>query len=348
MRNWAILFLAAALQLSCFPSVKAEEIPELQAKSAAVTSRDGQLLYGLEPDLMLPIASTTKLMTALVVIENCDLDQPVEIQPAWCGAEGSSMYLKPGESYSVRELLTGLLLVSGNDAAVALAEFCGGSQDAFAAMMNAKAKSLGMRNTHYLNPHGLNEAGHYSTARDLAILMCACMENPAFAETIRLRNAEVGGQTLINHNKLLSGYSGCIGGKTGYTKVAGRCLVSCVEREGTRFVCVTLSDPDDWNDHIKLFDWAFSHFEERVFGAEELQYQVPVLGGSEENVLAVPFEPLHLLVPKDQELKVCAELPFFVFAPVLEGDEAGRLTLYLQDQPLAETTLSYGGSVPVK
>lgn len=348
LRNCAVLLLAATLRLSCFPAVCAQELPELGAKSAVIMSGAGELLYGLEPDLMLPVASTTKLMTALVVLEHCDPEQVAEIRSEWCGAEGSSMYLRPGDRYTVRELLTGLLLVSGNDAAVALANICAGDMTDFVAMMNDRAKSLGMKNTHYLNPHGLNEAGHYSTARDLATLMIACMENPLFFELIGLKSATVGEQVLINHNRLLARYPGCIGGKTGYTQVAGRCLVSCAERGGTRFVCVTLSDPDDWNDHVRLYDWAFSRFEERVLTDAELGWKVPVLCGERDSVSVVPAKDLRFLVPKDQELTVSAELPYYVFAPVVRADVAGSISVYLQEDLLAQADLIYTEDVAVK
>ena len=212
----------------------AEGEPSVSAASAIVMAADGTVCYERAADDRRLIASTTKLMTALLVFERADLDEPVEILPGWCGAEGSSLYLHQGDVCSVRELLTGLLLASANDAAVALACHVAGSVPAFAELMNEKAAALGMRDTHYVNPHGLDEDGQYSTARDLARLMFACMADPGFAALDAQRTGEAAGQFLENHNKLLGRLPGCVGGKTGYTRAAGRCLVSCVEHEGAQ------------------------------------------------------------------------------------------------------------------
>ncbi|MBR6840596.1 MAG: D-alanyl-D-alanine carboxypeptidase, partial [Oscillospiraceae bacterium] len=234
--------------------------PAVQAEAVVVMSGDGGVLYAKNADTRRLIASTTKLMTALVCLENTSIDDVCTAQERHCRVEGSSMYLKAGERYTVRELLLGLLLSSGNDAALALAEYTAGSEGAFVQMMNRKAQELGLRDTHFENPHGLDAKSHYSTASDLARLMLACMENGAFRSLAVQRSAEVQGLTLLNHNKLLTLCPGCVGGKTGYTRAAGRCLVSCCERDGMRLVCVTLSDPDDWNDHRTLYDWAYANF----------------------------------------------------------------------------------------
>ena len=344
--------IIACVLLSCLlcPGAAAhadEAAPEVKAQSAVLMSAGGQLLYEREPDLMLPMASTTKLMTALIVLENCPLDRVVEIPADCCGIEGSSMYLRPGEHYSVEELLTGLLLASGNDAACALACCCAGNIESFCELMNRKAQEIGMRNSHFTNPHGLNEAGHYSTARDLALLMREAMNDERFATLVSMKSAVVGGQTLLNHNKLLDRCEGCLGGKTGYTQIAGRCLVSCVERNGTRFFCATLSDPDDWSDHEKLYDWAFSQYEERVLSAESLRFEVPVLSGEQALVQAVPAKTLRLLAARDVEIELHAELPFYVFAPVAAGANAGVLRVCAQDQLIAELPLVYAEAVRV-
>ena len=204
----------------------ADDSPSLSAHSAIVMHSGGEVVFEQNPDEKMRIASTTKIMTALVVLENCALDEQVEILPEYCGIEGSSMYLAPGERCTVEELLQGLLLVSGNDAAIALACHTAGDTDSFVALMNAKAFALGMENSSFANPHGLDGEGHYSTARDMAKLMCACMENEDFARINAKKSSTVGERVLYNHNKLLSGCPGCIGGKTGYTEAAGRCLVS--------------------------------------------------------------------------------------------------------------------------
>ncbi len=338
--------LLLALLLSA-PGVYTQEPPTISAASAVVMAEDGTVVYEHAADEKRLIASTTKLMTALVVLENTDMEAEVEILPDWCGAEGSSMELHQGDRYRVRELLTGLLLASANDAAVALACFTAGSAEAFAVLMNERATALGMTNTHYVNPHGLDEAEHFSTARDLAVLMFACMQNEALASLLSQREGAAGEQRFENHNKLLWRCPGCLGGKTGYTRAAGRCLVSCVEREGTRFVCVTLSDSDDWRDHEALYDWAFEHYVNRNV-TENAAFSVPVLSGEKESVRAVPAEELKLLVPRDAELTLSAELPWFVFAPIRAGEVAGKLRILCGGQVLAELPLVYEEDAALK
>lgn len=321
---------------------RAEAAP-VQAKSAIVLcADDGSALFEKNADSRCLIASTTKLMTALVCLEHAALDDTVTARSRHCEVEGSSMYLRSGRRYTVRELLLGLLLASGNDAALALAEHTAGSVPAFVQLMNRKAQALGLRDTHFENPHGLDATTHYSTARDLARLMCACMENPAFRSLSARRTAEAAGQTLINHNKLLSLCPGCVGGKTGYTKAAGRCLVSCCEREGMRLVCVTLSDPDDWNDHMRLYDRAYENYALHDL-SKELSFDVPVVSGSRERVKAIPVPGSKLVLPKGEDTELTAELPRFVFAPVSAGDMAGTLRYWKNGTTLARFPLVYAG-----
>jgi D-alanyl-D-alanine carboxypeptidase len=344
MRKGILVRLTALLLLSLLPRASAEEEPELSARCAVLTGPDGQILYARNADERCLIASTTKLMTALVVAERCDGAEIVEIPAACCGIEGSSLYLSPGEHYTVEELLTGLLLVSANDAAQALAMHCAGSVEAFAGLMNEKAAALGMGNSHFVNPHGLNAEGHYSSAADLAKLMTACMDVPQLAEILGESSATVQEQTLYNHNKLLWRCPGCLGGKTGYTQAAGRCLVSCCQREGTRLYCVTLSAPDDWNDHMALYDWGFARYETRDL-SRELHLTVPLLTDPAAEI-ALQAEPLQLFLPKGAELTLRAELPRFVFPPVREGETAGFVTVLLDGQELGSSPLRFAESFP--
>lgn len=335
--------LAAAL---CAGHAYALDQPAVSAKSAVVLC-SGYTLFEKNADVKMPMASTTKLMTAIIAIESCPLDERVEIKPEYCNIEGSSMYLMPGESYSVKELVEGLLLVSGNDAATALACHVAGSTERFAALMNEKAARLGMSNTHFVNPHGLSENGHYSTARDMARLMEYCMEDPAFAEIDAMKNCTAGGRLLVNHNRLLDLCPGCVGGKTGFTEAAGRCLVSCCEREGTRLVCVTLSAPDDWNDHMGLYGWAYSRCTARSV-TDGLKFSVPVISGESRWAYLAPEEDKSLFLPADMEIKLTAELPWFVFAPVEAGKKAGKVTVSVDGKCLAEYYLVYTDTVPLK
>ncbi len=256
MRRRTVAALCAALTLCfCIPAVA--EAVEVSATACVLMDADtGLVLYRKNEDQRMLIASVTKLMTALVVLEQGEVDETVTVTAAHM-AEGSSMYLRVGEKLTLEELLYGLLLCSGNDAALALTE-CAGGVEPFVALMNEKAAALGMKNTHFANPNGLDDEEHYSTAYDMALLACAAANEPTLRRIASTRTAAIGGRTLTNHNKLLSRMDGCIGLKTGYTKAAGRTLVSCAEREGHRLVAVTLRDGNDWNDHEMLYDRGFA------------------------------------------------------------------------------------------
>lgn len=239
----------------CITPAVAEAL-EVSATAAVLMDADmGQVLYEKNGDRQMLIASTTKIMTALVVLEHAAPDDVITVTPDHM-AEGSSMYLRAGETVRVEELLYGLLLCSGNDAALALTE-CAGGLTPFVALMNEKAAALGMAHTSFANPNGLDADGHYSTARDMAVLAAAAVENPTFRRICSSRSVTIGQRTMENHNRLLRQVEGCVGLKTGYTRAAGRTLVSCTEREGCRLVAVTLQDGNDWADHAALYDYGF-------------------------------------------------------------------------------------------
>ena len=239
----------------CITPAVAEAL-EVSATAAVLMDADmGQVLYEKNGDRQMLIASTTKIMTALVVLEHAAPDDVITVTPDHM-AEGSSMYLKAGETVRVEELLYGLLLCSGNDAALALTE-CAGGLTPFVALMNEKAAALGMAHTSFANPNGLDADGHYSTARDMAVLAAAAVENPTFRRICSSRSVTIGQRTMENHNRLLRQVEGCVGLKTGYTQAAGRTLVSCTEQDGCRLVAVTLQDGNDWVDHAALYDYGF-------------------------------------------------------------------------------------------
>ena len=256
-RSVLILFLMAA---SLCSSVHAVEPPETSAASYILMDAEtGQTLAAANESEQRLIASTTKIMTALIVLEQCDPDEEVEIRSDWTGIEGSSMYLEEGQTMTVRDLLFGLLLASGNDAAVALACITAGDVASFSELMNKRAAELGCENTHFVNPHGLDADGQYSCARDLAVIAREAIQDEEFRTIVSTLSTPVGGMVLTNHNRLLRECEGVFGIKTGYTKAAGRTLVTCCERSGVTLICVTLSDPDDWNDHAALYDWAYDN-----------------------------------------------------------------------------------------
>lgn len=307
----------------------------------------GRVLYEKNADEHMLIASTTKIMTAIVVLEHCDLDDLVEVDSRSAGIEGSSMYLKAGESYTVEDLLYGLLLVSGNDAASALALHVADSMEEFAELMNAKAAELGMTESSFKNAHGLDEEGHYSTARDMAKLAAYCMGNEDFARIAGTVSHTVGEQTLVNHNRLLREYDGCLGLKTGYTMAAGRTLVTCAERDGARYVCVTLNDPDDWDDHKALYDWAFANYSFAEVIPAGLSYEVPLISGAEMTAQAETEGAAYALIQNGESYDMELELPAFAFAPIAEGERAGRAVACSDGQEIASVRIVYSEDVEV-
>lgn len=246
----------------------------------------------------LPMASTTKIMTALVVLENTSLHEEVRISSQAVGIEGSSLYIKTNEIYTVEELLCGLMLRSANDCAVALAGYVGEKVGInFIDLMNAKAIELNLKNTHFMNPHGLPAKGHFTTAKELAITMAEAMKNEDFCRITSLKRVKIKDQTIANHNRLLFTYQGCIGGKTGYTIEAGRCLVSVAEKDEVKLICVTLGKRDDWNIHSTAYDEWFAKGEKvELCKCNSFTVDLPMASGgiikaiNNEKVDAVLFE----------------------------------------------------------
>ena len=315
-----------------------EESADFLSARSAVLMWNGEVLFEKNSRQKLPMASTTKLMTALLTAERCRMEERVRIDASDCRVEGSSMELRGEEEKSIGELLKGLLLVSGNDAALALARHVGGSEEAFVRLMNEKAAALSMNSTHFTNPHGLTDENHFSTAADLALLMRACLENETLRSIMALKSCVVDGKTLINHNRLLYQCKGCTGGKTGYTEAAGRCLVSSCQREGAELVCVTLNAPDDWNDHRKLYDKAFREYSLRSV-TDGLRFSSPVVGGTEELVYLVAPEERSVFCRKEAKVEVTAKLPWFLFAPIEKGESAGRAIITVDGRTVGEYPL---------
>ncbi|HIU01141.1 MAG TPA: D-alanyl-D-alanine carboxypeptidase [Candidatus Coproplasma excrementavium] len=218
------------------------------------------VLYSRNADVHLPMASTTKIMTALIVCEECDPDRIISVPAEAAGVEGSSIYLRAGEEIDVRDLLYGLMLRSGNDAAVALAITHSGSVESFVDKMNARAAELCAHNTHFLNPNGLPAEGHYTTARDLCTIACAAMQNNLFREVVGTKSWHGRYRSYANKNKMLYNYEGATGVKTGYTVKAGRCLVSSAERGGMEVVCALLNEYDMYAVSASVLDSCFEKF----------------------------------------------------------------------------------------
>lgn len=305
-----------------------------------------EVLYRKNADKKMLIASVTKIMTAIVAIENGELDMQISLKPEWCAVEGSSMYLDYTKQYTLRELLTGMMLVSGNDAATAIACYMRGDERSFAAMMNEKAAELNMTNSSFRNPHGLDDDEHYSTARDLAILTDYCMDNEDFREIVSSYSATIGKNTYYNHNKLLVNYEGCIGVKTGYTLAAGRTLVSCAERNGMRLICVTLNAPDDWSDHTKLLDHGFENYRLTAFTKQNFKLSLPVISAASPYTEAAVKNDLLLLSDKNSRVDVKLEVPQILFAGGVKGEKVGDIKLYVDGKLAAKENLVYTESVP--
>ena len=295
------------------------------------------------------IASTTKIMTALVVCEQTNVLDRVRIPVEAVGIEGSSMYLQSGEVLTVQELLYGLMLRSGNDAAVALAIYTGGTVEGFAQLMNDKAHRLGLENTHFVNPHGLDAPDHYSTAADLAKLTAYAMNNPIFAKTVSTRTVTIGNRVLQNHNKLLWQLEGADGVKTGYTKASGRILVSSVVRNDRRQICVTINAPDDWNDHKTLHENGFESFQmTRLLEKGQCVGTVFVAGGQGECVSLVVAQDVYYPLRDGEIPELILPVPGFVYAPVVAGGSAGYGNICLKGTLLKRVELFYADTVEME
>ena len=308
-----------------------------------------QVLFEKNADDRALIASTTKIMTALIVCEQCNVLDRVRVQKDAVGIEGSSMYLKEGEILTVQELLYGLMLRSGNDAAVALAIYCGGTVEGFVQLMNDKAVRLGLKNTHFENPNGLDSPDHYSSARDLAILTAYAMDNPIFAKTVSTKQVTIGDRVLANHNKLLWRVEGADGVKTGYTKASGRTLVSSAVRNGRRLIVVTLNAPSDWQDHSKLFEDGFSRYSvKRLVSEGDVLGSVEIAGGDAGCATLVADEDFCYAVQDNEKVSLIPKAPGFVYAPVCEGQEAGVVYVCIGDAVVGKVTVVYGETVERK
>lgn len=332
--------LAAVLLLSC-------PVGALSAQKAILMDGiTGRVLYEKNADEKSLIASTTKIMTALIVCENCNVLDVVEIPRQAVGIEGSSMYLKEGEKLTVQELLYGMMLHSGNDAATALAIFCAGSVEAFAQKMNEKARALKLNSTHFVNPHGLDAADHYSTARDLAKLAQYAMHDPIFAQTVSTRSITVGNRHLTNHNKLLWRVEGAEGIKTGYTKAAGRILVSSAYRQGRRLLAVTIEDGNDWADHAALYEQGFSCFRlQQIVTVGDVLGSIQVFGGENDRVEILASEDFSFPLTEGERITIGRSGKGMAFAPVVDGGGAGFVYICVDGKAVGKVAVEYAETI---
>lgn len=344
MRRGTGVLLAAALCFALLPRAGAAEVTVSAQSAVLMEAESGRVLYAKDADTPRLIASTTKLMTALVALESGhSLEEDVTIPAEAAGVEGSSLYLKAGETVKLKTLLYGMLLHSGNDAATAVAFYCAGSLEAFARKMNEKAQQLGMTNSHFTNPTGLDGEEHYSTAYDMALLARACLAVPELKEITATRSTTMEGRSFVNHNKLLWRYEGCVGMKTGYTQAAGRTLVSAAERDGMTLIAVTLNAPSDWADHAVMLDYGFEHYhmEDAVTAGQSL-CSLPVSGSLVPFVSLQAEETLRWPVGPGESLETRLELGGLTSleAPVQAGVPMGRVEVLLNGEVVGERDLS--------
>ncbi len=367
LKHWrnraAALGLSLCLVGALCPVARAAG-PEVSAQSAVVLTADtGTVLFEKDGHTPRPVASTTKIMTALLALEAAQEqgDPLVDITQEMVAVEGSSMGLQAGDSISLTGLAAGMLLASGNDAANAAALYLDGSLESFAARMNQRAAALGMEDTHFVTPSGLDGEdaqglGHLSTAYDMALLARAALEDQAFRQlcsspSLAVEFAEpVKRVTYTNHNKLLTQYQGCVGVKTGFTKEAGRCLVSAAERDGALLIAVTLNAPNDWEDHTALLDYGFSQVEPYQLAGGDVRLTVPVVGSPVEVVSLRGSNGGEVTLPLGQGAQVerVVRVPKFLYAPVEAGEQVGEICWYLEGQLLGSAPLTAAGAAPLQ
>lgn len=340
-----LISLALAVAMLCPVSAGA-----ISARKAIVMDgQTGRVLYEKDANSRSLVASCTKIMTALIVCEQCNVLDRMRIPKEAVGIEGSSMYLQAGEVITVQELLYGLMLQSGNDAAVALAIYCGGTVEEFCQRMNDKARDLGLTGTHFVNPHGLDAPEHYSTARDLAVLAAYAMKNPIFAQTVSTRQVTVGSRYLTNHNRLLWQVDGADGVKTGYTIAAGRILVSSAVRQGRRLLCVTIDDGNDWVDHKTLYDQFFADYHpQTLVHAGDLLGTVQVFGGTEGEVELLSTEDFCFALAPGETVSLQLPDRPFVYAPVSENGKAGWAYVCVDGKAVGKIPVVYGATIEQK
>lgn len=321
-------------------------VPVIDAAAAIVMdAKTGRVLYSKNATIRRSIASTTKIMTALVAIENGNPDDIVTISSRAASIWGSNINLQTGQKYTLNELLYGLLLNSGNDASIAVAEHISGSVEAFVEKMNQKAKELGAYNTSYANTHGLDAPGHYSTAYDLALIARYALENPVFSKIVSTRYAAIPGKQLHNTNEMLEIYQGADGVKTGYTGKAGRCLVTSATREGMRLISVVLGSPTNYKRALgskSILDYAFENYKYRTLVEEGQEIaRLPVYKGREGLVAIKASDTVEIPLRDDEyeKLETNMFMPDGFKAPVYAGSDTGYMEYMLDGEIIGRTTL---------
>lgn len=332
------------------------DLPAAKA-SIVMDVNTGRVLYSYNSDIKLPMASTTKIMTVLLAIESGRIDDMVNVSKRASIVEGSSIFLKEGEKLRLEDLLYGIMLRSGNDASVAVAEHIGGSVERFAELMNEKSKFIGAKNTNYVNPHGLPDENHYTTAYDLALITSYALKNEEFSKIVKTQNKTIPGppntpwnRVLKNKNRMLWQYEGGNGVKTGYTKKAGRCLVSSATKNNWQLVAVVLNCSDWWNHSSKLLNYGFENYDNvKIVDKDKTLIKMNVKKGKEKYVYVYPcydlFAPLLKINETYEEVKYIACLPNYIKAPIKKNEKAGVLKIYADNYLVGKVDLLYSNDI---
>lgn len=343
---FVLVLLLDALSPCAFGSV------DVGARSAVLLDAEsGRVLFEKNADERLPMASTTKIMTALLVCESGRMQETISVSAPAALTEGSSMWLRAGERLTLEDICYGIMLQSGNDAATAAAEALCGSTEAFSVMMNKRAELLGATDTRFKNPHGLDADGHYTTARDLAKISAEAMKNPLFEKITGTKTHHISetkasaARTLKNHNKLLWLYDGCTGIKTGYTKKSGRCLVSSAHRADVGLIAVTLSAPNDWADHRQMLDYGFENYSRRIIlkkGETAATYILDEKSG--RGAPLVSEKDFGILVKQGETVVKKTEL-LPLTLPVKKGDRGATVHVFANGEKICEVPLVFKADV---
>ncbi len=353
----AILTVCSAVTAFADESDDREGSPDVSAETYVLYCADnGQILAAKDENKRMKPASTTKIMTTLLDLEaaaSCDETVTFTKEMA---AEGSSMYLELGEKVRLSDLAVGMMMSSGNDAANAAALSLSDSFEDFSELMNGRAKQIGMDNTHFITPSGLDDDDHYSTAYDMALLMTYALENEDFAKLSAKKSAKVDFVepekhiTYSNHNRLLSLYEYCIGGKTGYTMAAGRCLVSAARKDGLTLVCVTMNDRNDWDDHIKLYNYGFDNYFSENSNDSEFMAEIPCVGGTVDTVDVVGEKDISVVLPAKDKSKLERKvyIDSFLYAPIAKNQTVGRIDYIVDGNRVASVNVISADNVEIK
>jgi D-alanyl-D-alanine carboxypeptidase (penicillin-binding protein 5/6) len=353
-RSLALIMSLIISAVSGFFSVSAWE--DTSARAAVIMDvKSSRVLYSKNMDEKLAMASTTKIMTTLVAVESGKLEEKVSVSRKASITGGSSVYLREGEKHTVHDLLYAIMLRSGNDAAVAVAEHIGGSVEGFVEIMNRKAQEIGAVNTKFANPHGLDSEGHYTTAHDLALITAYALKNPIFAEIVNSKKKTIEGppnenwdRVMINKNKMLWQFDGGNGVKTGFTNKAGRCLVSSATRNGMQLVCVVLNCGPMWNDSAALLEYGFNNYSnEKIVDKNSIYQIIEVKNGKEKFVSIKPKEDftIALNTQEKENVRLSSNRSGMQQAPILKGEDAGKLEIYLENKLVGTIGLEYTDSV---